>query len=50
MIHLRLLAAVAALALATAAMACDDEDDAPPPERARVVQALGGSGTLAQHA
>ena len=37
--HLRLLVAFAAIALSTAAMACDDDEDAPP-ERASVVQAL----------
>ena len=41
--HLRLLVALAAIALSTAAFACDDEDDAPP-ERASVVQALAGAG------
>ena len=49
--HLRLLVALAAIALSSAAMACDDEDDAPP-ERASVVQALMDSGAPAatQHA
>ncbi|MEJ8840271.1 hypothetical protein [Ramlibacter sp. AN1133] len=47
--HIRLLVALAAIALSTAAMACDDEDDAGPPERASVVQALL-DGVAAQHA
>jgi hypothetical protein len=47
--NVRLLVALAALALCTAAMACDDDDDGPPPERASVVQALL-DGAAAQHA
>ena len=41
---LRLLVALAALTLGTAALACEDDDDASPPDRASVVQALDDAG------
>ena len=44
--HLRLLVAFAAIALSTAAMACDDDEDSPP-ERANVVQALAAPAVTA---
>ena len=45
--HIRLLVALAAIAVSTAAIACDDDDDGPPPERASVVQALLDVGAQA---